>query len=92
MNHAAANLQSLNMLVLPSVSAGSVFDLVNRRDLRPTWQTKAAGHLDSLHVTAFVTFATFLALFMDDTRLAILPTSLDWPCQYISGVVMVRFN
>ena len=40
-------------------------------------------------MTAFVTFATFLALFMDDTRLAILPTSLDNACQYISLAIMV---
>ena len=56
---------------------------------QPSWKARMALGLESLHITAFVTFATLLALFMDDFRLACLPTSLDNPCQYISLGIMV---
>ena len=72
-----------------TAASGSVFDLGRQPDRRPTWKLQAANWLESLRVTAFVTFATFLALFMDDTRLAILPTILDNACQYISLAIMV---
>lgn len=66
----------------------SVFEL-SKRDVRPTWKQQCSLLLESLQVTAFVTFATFLALFMDDFRLACLPTSLDNACQCISLAIMV---
>ena len=69
--------------------SGSVFDIGSHHRQQPSWKARLALGLESLKVTAFVTFATFLALFMDDFRLACLPTSLDNPCQYISLGVMV---
>ena len=74
-------------------SAGSlsVFEL-SSRDHQATWKQKFLYRLESLQVTAFVTFATFLALFMDDFRLACLPSSLDDTCQYISLAVGVRVS
>ena len=67
----------------------SVFDIGQQKQ-QPSWKQKMALGLESLRVTAFVTFATFLALFMDDFRLACLPTSLDGACQYVSLAIMVR--
>ena len=66
-----------------------MFDISSHSRRQPSWKARLALGLESLKVTAFVTFATFLALFMDDFRLACLPTSLDNPCQYISLGVMV---
>ena len=72
-----------------AAGSGSVFDIGSQSRQQPSWKARLALGLESLKVTAFVTFATFLALFMDDFRLACLPTSLDNPCQYISLGVMV---
>ena len=80
---------TLKSLCLLLSGSGSVFDIGSHHRQQPSWKARLALGLESLKVTAFVTFATFLALFMDDFRLACLPTSLDNPCQYISLGVMV---
>lgn len=63
--------------------------MVGRSAWESSWQHSMSLYLESLQVTAFVTFATFLALFMDDARLACFSTSLDDACQYISLAIMV---
>jgi len=69
--------------------SGSVFDIGKGLSDDPSWKQSMVLVMESLKVTIFVTFCTFLALFMDDVRLAILPTSLDTPSQYISLSIMV---
>ena len=71
-----------------SIAGGSIFDMLNRDD-RASWRTKASSSLEGIHATIAITIVTFFALFMDDFRLAILPTQLDVSCQYITGLIMV---
>ena len=71
-----------------SIAGGSIFDMLNRDD-RASWRTKASSSLEGIHATIAITIVTFFALFMDDFRLAILPTQLDVSCEYISGLIMV---
>lgn len=72
-------------------AGGSIFDMLNRDD-RASWRAKASYSLEGLHATIAITVVTFFALFMDDFRLAILPTQLDVSCEYISGLILVRLT
>ena len=46
--------------------------------------------LEGLPVTAVITLATFLGMFMDDCRLAFLGPTNDVSCQIISFGILVR--
>lgn len=72
----------------PSGTGGSVFDMLNRDD-RASWRAKASYWLEGIRATIAITIVVFFALFMDDFRLAVLPTQLDVSCEYISGLILV---
>ena len=69
--------------------AGSIFDSLNQKEQAP-WKKRLAYHLEGLPATVLVTAVTFVALFLDDVRLAVLPPSADVACQVLSGIIMVR--
>lgn len=60
------------------------------RDDRASWRAKASYWLEGIRAAIAITIVTFFALFMDDFRLAVLPTQLDVSCEYISGLILVR--
>jgi len=72
-------------------AAGSIFDLLNSDD-RASWKAKASYWLEGIYATVAITTVVFFALFLDDFRVAVLPTSLDVSCQYISGLILVGFS
>ena len=59
------------------------------RDDRASWRAKASYILEGIHATIAITVVTFVALFMDDFRLAVLPPQLDVSCEYITGLIFV---
>ena len=69
-------------------AAGSIFDLLNSDD-RASWKAKASYWLEGIYATIAITVVVFFALFLDDFRQAVLPTSLDVSCEYISGLILV---
>ena len=74
---------------LPRACAGgSIFDMLTRDD-RASWRAKASYILEGIHATIAITVVTFVALFMDDFRLAALPPQLDVSCEYITGLIFV---
>ncbi len=73
---------------LSCCAAGSIFDLLNSDD-RASWKAKASSWLEGIYATIAITVVVFFALFLDDFRLAVLPTSLDVSCEYISGLILV---
>lgn len=70
-------------------AAGSIFDSLNQKEQAP-WKKRLAYHLEGLPATILVTAVTFVALFLDDARLAVLPPAADVACQVLSGIIMVR--
>ncbi|CAL8467737.1 g7275 [Coccomyxa elongata] len=83
-------LRASRELSTVSVS-GSIFDLLNSDD-RASWKAKASSWLEGIYATIAITVVVFFALFLDDFRLAVLPTSLDVSCEYISGLILVLFS
>ncbi len=75
-------------ILLSCCAAGSIFDLLNSDD-RASWKAKASSWLEGIYATIAITVVVFFALFLDDFRLAVLPTSLDVSCEYISGLILV---
>ena len=74
---------------LPRACAGgSIFDMLTRDD-RASWRAKASYILEGIHATIAITVVTFVALFMDDFRLAVLPPQLDVSCEYLTGLIFV---
>ena len=71
-------------------AGGSIFDMLNTDD-RASWKAKASYLLEGINATIAITVVTFFALFMDDFRLAALPTQLDVSCEYLSGLIFVSF-
>ena len=69
-------------------AGGSIFDMLNLDD-RASWRAKASHSLEGIYATIAITVVTFFALFMDDFRLAVLPTQLDVSCEYLSGLILV---
>ena len=69
-------------------AGGSIFDMLTRDD-RASWRAKASYILEGIHATIAITVVTFVALFMDDFRLAVLPPQLDVSCEYITGLIFV---
>ena len=69
--------------------AGSIFDSLNQKEQAP-WKKRLAYHLEGLPATILVTAVTFVALFLDDARLALLPPAADVVCQVLSGISMAR--
>ena len=72
-------------------AGGSIFDMLNTDD-RASWRAKASHSLEGIYATIAITVVTFFALFMDDFRLAILPTQLDVSCEYLSGLILVSLS
>ena len=72
-------------------AGGSIFDMLNMDD-RASWRTKASHSLEGIYATIAITVVTFVALFMDDFRLAVLPTQLDVSCEYLSGLILVGLS
>ena len=69
-------------------AGGSIFDMLNLDD-RASWRAKTSHSLEGIYATVAITVVTFFALFMDDFRLAVLPTQLDVSCEYLSGLILV---
>ena len=59
------------------------------RDDRASWRAKASYILEGIHATIAITVVTFVALFMDDFRLAVLPPQLDVSCEYLTSLIFV---
>ena len=69
-------------------ASGSIFDVLNADD-RDSWRARASFWLEGIHATIAISVITFFALFMDQFRQAVLPTSMDVPCEYITGLILV---
>ena len=54
------------------------------------WRTHWDALLEGLTVTIIVSTATFLGMFLDDCRLAFLPSDNDVACEVLSFGVLVR--
>ncbi len=74
---------------LAADAAGSIFDSLNRDD-QSVWKARASLYLEGLPATIFVSAVTFVALFLEDLRLAVFPPAADVACQVLSGIVLVR--
>ncbi len=70
--------------------AQSVFDMHPVAG-QPRWLTKGAEILDGTYMTILVVLCTFLAIFLDDLRLAVFPISADETCWIIAAVVLGVF-
>ena len=69
-------------------AAGSIFDALNNDD-RDSLRAKASFWLEGIYATIAISVVVFFALFLDDFRMAVLPTDLDVSCEYITGLVLV---
>ena len=58
-------------------------------DKTPPWKIFLASRVEGIRATIIVLVFTFLALFMDDFRLLVLPPSLDEVCEILSILVLV---
>ena len=58
-------------------------------DDRDSLRAKATFWLEGIYATIAISVITFFALFLDDFRVAVLPTDLDASCEYISGLILV---
>ena len=74
-----------------SLAAGSIFDSLAREEQAP-WKARLSLQLEGLQATIFVSAVTFVALFLEDLRLAVFPPAADIACQVLSGLVMVRHS
>ena len=61
-------------------------------DDRASWRAKASHSLEGIYATIAIMVVTFFGLFMDDFRLAVLPTQLDVSCEYLSGLILVSLS
>ncbi|KAK9835000.1 hypothetical protein WJX81_003326 [Elliptochloris bilobata] len=63
-------------------TTSSIFDSLTRDEQAP-WKARLSYHLEGLPATIFVSVVTFVALFLEDLRLAAFPPAADVACQVV---------